>query len=529
VIEFESVGKTFRDGSTAVKDLSLTVPSDKITVIVGPSGCGKTTTLRMVNRMLEPTSGRILWDGAPLRSKRKTTLRRQMGYVIQNGGLFPHRTVVDNVGTVPGLLGWDKNKTRNRSMELLDSVGLDRKLAHRYPAQLSGGQQQRVGVARALAADPLVMLMDEPFSAVDPVVRSELHELFLGLQRDLSKTIILITHDIDEAIKLGDQVAILRVGGVLAQVGTPQQLLDEPADAFVEGFVGRDRGFRALSFLPATGLSLKRVRAVRDPSSVTAHEPTLVIDADAKPVGWADGSRPGKVYALGSTFDPEKDSLRAALDAALTSPVGFAVAVSEGRYAGVVGAEDILAQATQSRASVAESVAVRGRQDGSDGGAAESESGSDVAAGGSADDADSGQLHPGDEDSGDENSVRENIVSQDRSTDAPESGPSPESSPSEETLGEPAPSEETDDLNSRDTVSESDGAGAPGTHHVAFAGDVPVNIDEEGPAESAADAEAAPTGSEEAPRSSEQESAGSADDDVYEAVKDLGHPFRRSS
>ena len=201
--------------------------------------------------MLEPTSGRILWDGTPIKSRRKTTLRRQMGYVIQSGGLFPHRTVVDNIGTVPGLLRWDKQKIQKRSMELLGSVGLDTKLAHRYPAQLSGGQQQRVGVARALAADPLVLLMDEPFSAVDPVVRSELHEFFLGLQRELSKTIILITHDIDEAIKLGDRVAILRVGGKLAQAGTPQEVLEEPADAFVEGFVGRDRGYRSLSFLPA--------------------------------------------------------------------------------------------------------------------------------------------------------------------------------------------------------------------------------------------------------------------------------------
>ena len=267
MIEFENVSKTFRDGTTAVSDLSLTAPSGKITVIVGPSGCGKTTTLRMVNRMLEPTKGRILWDGTQLRSKRKTTLRRQMGYVIQSGGLFPHRTVLENIGTVPGLLHWDKAKIRKRSYELLKSVGLDTKLAHRYPAQLSGGQQQRVGVARALAADPLVMLMDEPFSAVDPVVRGELQEFFLGLQRQLSKTIIFITHDIDEAIKLGDQVAILRVGGRLAQVGAPQQLLNEPADDFVEGFIGRDRGYRSLSFLPASGLTLGTVKVVRDPQS----------------------------------------------------------------------------------------------------------------------------------------------------------------------------------------------------------------------------------------------------------------------
>jgi osmoprotectant transport system ATP-binding protein len=361
VIEFESVGKTFRDGTAAVVDLSLTVPSDKITVIVGPSGCGKTTTLRMINRMIEPTSGRILWDGSPLRSKRRTTLRRQMGYVIQSGGLFPHRTVLENVGTVPGLLGWDKSKTRKRSIELLDSVGLDRKLADRYPAQLSGGQQQRVGVARALAADPLVMLMDEPFSAVDPVVRSELHELFLDLQRQLSKTIVLITHDIDEAIKLGDQVAILRVGGRLAQVGTPQQLLDEPADSFVEGFVGRDRGYRALSFSSAANLPLNRVKVVRDPASARPGEPTLVIDGDAHPLGWADTSRPGQIFALGAAFDPEQDTLRTALDSALTSPVGLAVAVTRetGRYAGAVSAADILAQVTQSRAALAETASIR--------------------------------------------------------------------------------------------------------------------------------------------------------------------------
>lgn len=346
MIEFVSVGKKYRDGTAAVVDLNLVVPSDKITVIVGPSGCGKTTTLRMVNRMLEPTSGQILWEGKPLRSKRKTTLRRQMGYVIQNGGLFPHRTVLENIGTVPGLLGWDKAKMRKRSLELLDNVGLDRKLGERYPAQLSGGQQQRVGVARALAADPLVMLMDEPFSAVDPVVRSELHEFFLNLQRELSKTIILITHDIDEAIKLGDQVAILRVGGRLAQVGTPRQLLEEPADAFVEGFVGRDRGFRALSFEPASGLPLESVASVRSAEAADSREPTLVLDADATPLGWADPHRPEQLLRLGGTFDPASDSLRVALDAALTSPYGRAVAVDRrtGRYAGVVTVEGILQQ-----------------------------------------------------------------------------------------------------------------------------------------------------------------------------------------
>ncbi len=360
MIEFESVGKTFRDGTAAVVDLSLTVPSGQITVIVGPSGCGKTTTLRMVNRMLEPTSGRIVWDGAPLKAKRKTTLRRQMGYVIQSGGLFPHRTVVENIGTVPGLLGWSKDKTRKRSLELLDSVGLDRKLAHRYPAQLSGGQQQRVGVARALAADPLVLLMDEPFSAVDPVVRSELHEFFLGLQREISKTIILITHDVDEAIKLGDQVAILRVGGRLAQVGTPQRLLEEPADSFVEGFIGKDRGFRSLSFLPADGLHLERVDVVREVEPAGSEEPTLVVDGDARPIGWAHRDQPGQILPVGSTFVPESDTLRTALDSALTSPYGLAVAVAPGtgRFAGVVPAQQILAQVADSRTASTESIEV---------------------------------------------------------------------------------------------------------------------------------------------------------------------------
>jgi osmoprotectant transport system ATP-binding protein len=361
VIEFESVGKTFRDGTVAVVDLNLTVPSHNFTVIVGPSGCGKTTTLRMVNRMLEPTTGRITWDGTPLRSMRKTTLRRQMGYVIQNGGLLPHRTVLENIGTVPALLHWPRKKIAQRSLELLTSVGLERKLANRYPAQLSGGQQQRVGVARAIAADPLVLLMDEPFSAVDPVVRSELHEFFLGLQRELGKTIIFITHDIDEAIKLGDQVAIMRVGGHLVQVGTPQKLLDEPADAFVEGFVGRDRGFRSLSFQPASVLSLDRVKVVRDVETASGPGPILVVDGDARPVGWAAPQRPGRVFPLGSTFSPETDSLRVALDSALTSPHGLAVAVTADtrRYAGVVGAETILATVKDVRVSIAESISIR--------------------------------------------------------------------------------------------------------------------------------------------------------------------------
>lgn len=365
MIQFESVSKTFRDGTTAVDDLNLSVPPGQITVIVGPAGCGKTTTLSMVNRMLEPSKGRITWDGKPVKARRKTALRRQMGYVIQNGGLFPHRTLLENIATVPELQGWDRQKTRKRAVELLGSVGVDRKLGDSYPAQLSGGQQQRVAVARALAADPAVLLMDEPFSAVDPVVRAELQEFLLNVQRDLGKTVLLTTSDIDEAMKLGDQVAILRAGGRLAQVGTPQQLLDEPADSFVEGFVGRDRGYRSLSFQPASGLALGGVQVAREAGHAGGGEPVLVVDGDARPVGWSDPARPGSLLALGATFDPESDSLRTALDAALTSPVGLAVAVAgtARRYAGVVDADMILRQVTRTRAEIAESLAVRAQEE----------------------------------------------------------------------------------------------------------------------------------------------------------------------
>jgi osmoprotectant transport system ATP-binding protein len=364
VIEFESVTKTYRDGTTAVHELSLVIPSDKISVIVGPSGCGKTTTLRMINRMLEPTSGEISWDGKLLRNMRRTQLRRQMGYVIQSGGLFPHRTIIENIQTVPHLLGWNKTEGRDRAYELLEMVGLERRLANRYPSQLSGGQQQRVGVARALAADPIVMLMDEPFSAVDPVVRADLHEQFLEIQRQVGKTIVMITHDIDEAIKLGDQIAIMRKGGVLAQVGSPQQLLEEPVDDFVAGFVGKDRGYRGLSFTSASGLPLGNVQLVRDPAATRGDAPILVVDQNANPLGWADAERPGKTQMLGTTFQPDSDSMRAALDSALNSPVGLAVAVAEnGRFAGVVTASQILDQVRHLKASVADAISARAEAD----------------------------------------------------------------------------------------------------------------------------------------------------------------------
>ncbi|WP_114561525.1 ABC transporter ATP-binding protein, partial [Desertihabitans aurantiacus] len=355
MITFESVSKTYRDGTTAVAELDLVLPSDQISILVGPSGCGKTTTLRMINRMIEPTTGTIAWDDRPLKSFRRTTLRRQMGYVIQNGGLFPHRTVLDNICTVPALLGWSRSKSRSRAIDLLKMVGLDRSLAHRFPAQLSGGQQQRVGVARALAADPILLLMDEPFSAVDPVVRADLQQLVRELQRELGKTIVMITHDIDEAMLMGDKVVIMRVGGRIAQVGTPDEILDRPLDDFVEGFVGKDRGYRALSFAAASGLPVGRVRSVRSAASATSGAPAVVVDAEGRPTGWVDPAHGPTVLPLGATFHPETDSLRAVVDATLSSPLGMAVALQpSGRLAGVVRAEDALAAVRRRRVEVAD-------------------------------------------------------------------------------------------------------------------------------------------------------------------------------
>lgn len=246
-IEFRSVTKRFADGTTAVDDFSLVLPAHKTTVFVGSSGCGKTTLLRMINRLIEPTSGEITIDGEPIRDRNPVQLRRGIGYVLQNAGLLPHFSVVDNVATVPVLNGTPKKRARARALELLDIVGLDRSLADRYPRQLSGGQQQRVGVARGLAADPNILLMDEPFGAVDPIVRKELQAETIRLQRDLDKTVVFVTHDIDEAFLLGDQVVILEKGAHIAQVGTPDEIIAAPASEFVAEFVGVERGSRALT------------------------------------------------------------------------------------------------------------------------------------------------------------------------------------------------------------------------------------------------------------------------------------------
>jgi osmoprotectant transport system ATP-binding protein len=247
-IALENVGKVYPDGTVAVGDISLDVGAGELVVLIGPSGCGKSTILRMLNRLIEPSKGRILIDGEDVSRQDPVELRRHIGYVIQNVGLFPHQTIRTNVGTVPRLLGWNKKKTRARAEELLDLVGLDpARYGSRYPHELSGGQRQRVGVARALAADPLVLLMDEPFSAVDPIVRSRLQEEFLRLQAAVRKTIVLVTHDIDEAVRLGDRIAVLGEGGRLLQYAAPADLLSNPASEAVSRFVGEDRGIRRLA------------------------------------------------------------------------------------------------------------------------------------------------------------------------------------------------------------------------------------------------------------------------------------------
>ncbi|GAA5037792.1 ABC transporter ATP-binding protein [Microbacterium fluvii] len=255
-IEFRDVSKRFGDGTLAVAGFSLSIPSHKTTVLVGSSGCGKTTLLRMINRLVEPTSGEITIDGDSIAQRDAVQLRRSIGYVLQNAGLLPHFTVADNVATVPRLKGVAKDRARQRALELLDVVGLDRSLADRYPGQLSGGQQQRVGVARGLAADSDILLMDEPFGAVDPIVRRELQAETIRLQRDLDKTVVFVTHDIDEAFLLGDQVVILREGAHIEQVGSPSAIIESPANAFVADFIGAERGSRALSIKKTAGGSV---------------------------------------------------------------------------------------------------------------------------------------------------------------------------------------------------------------------------------------------------------------------------------
>ncbi len=303
-IEFDHVSKHY-DAATrksgtpgAVDDLSLTVPAGRICALVGPSGCGKTTTLKMVNRLIEPTGGRILIDGLDIAGQDVTELRRGIGYVIQQVGLFPHQSIADNVATVPRLLGWDKRRAASRSDELLSLVGLEPgAYRDRFPSQLSGGERQRVGVARALAADPPVMLMDEPFGAVDPIVRERLQNEFLRLQEDLAKTILFVTHDVDEAIKMGDLVVVMQQGGKIAQLGAPAELLATPASDYVARFVGADRGLKRLSLYRVGDVDLEpapmahvgeTTQALRERAQAVDLDFVLLGDDEDRPIGWVE-------------------------------------------------------------------------------------------------------------------------------------------------------------------------------------------------------------------------------------------------
>jgi osmoprotectant transport system ATP-binding protein len=357
LISFESVTKRFPDGTTAVDNLDLEVPEGDLTVLVGPSGCGKTTTLRMINRMIEATSGRIVVDGRDVAAVDPPELRRRIGYVIQQIGLFPHRTIGENIATVPELTGWDKRRTSQRVGELLELVGLPAEVRDRYPHQLSGGQRQRVGVARALAVDPPIMLMDEPFGAVDPIVRSRLQDEFLRLQQEVRKTIVFVTHDIDEAIKMGDRIAVFRQGGHLEQYAPPDELLAEPANDLVADFLGAERGLKRLALIPVSAVKAEPGpvvspeddgrRALAVAEAYGSDWVVVVVDDDRRLLGWARASEAAERGRVGDAelrpFQLQvraDDSLRAALNAMVQSRTGVAVRVSDGdRYEGIVTLE----------------------------------------------------------------------------------------------------------------------------------------------------------------------------------------------
>jgi osmoprotectant transport system ATP-binding protein len=330
-LEFRNVSKTYEGSDRpAIRDLSLEVPAGDVCVLVGPSGCGKTTAMRLVNRMTEMTGGDILLDGTSVRTRDPSDLRREIGYAIQQIGLFPHLTIADNIATVPRLLGWSRERIRARVEELLELIGLDpAEMRQRYPAQLSGGQRQRVGVARALAADPPLLLMDEPFGAIDPINRSRLQNELLALQARLRKTIVFVTHDIDEAIKMGDRIAVMKLGGVLAQYATPAELLMQPADDFVEDFVGADRALKRLALTQAGEVPL------RQPDNGLPY--ALVRDEAGHPVAW---ERAGERHPVRTVRVDE--SLRDALSDLLRSPVQLgAVVGGDGRVVGVLGLDVI--------------------------------------------------------------------------------------------------------------------------------------------------------------------------------------------
>jgi osmoprotectant transport system ATP-binding protein len=313
-IVFDRVTKRYEGREqAAVEDLSLIIPAGDICILVGPSGAGKTTAMKLVNRLIELDEGDIRIDGQSIRDLDVVELRRGIGYVIQQVGLFPHMTIADNVATVPRLLGWPKKRIRERTAELLELVGLEQEYAERYPAQLSGGQRQRVGLARALAVDPPLMLMDEPFGALDPITRDRLQLEFLRLHEDVRKTVIFVTHDIDEAIKLGDRIAVMREGGHLAQYDTPDRILAHPADEFVERFVGADRGLKRLALRRLEEIELEPLdgdvpAGPQAPGSTTLRDalslmmsvgadPLIVVDADGTPIGLLSVARVGRVLS----------------------------------------------------------------------------------------------------------------------------------------------------------------------------------------------------------------------------------------
>lgn len=353
MIRFDRVGKRYPDGTDAVHDLSFEVGEGELVTLVGPSGCGKTTTMMMVNRLIEPTSGRIEVAGEDVMSVDPVRLRRRIGYVIQQVGLFPHRTVLDNTATVPELVGWKRSRARSRAAELLDLVGLDPKTyGGRYPGQLSGGQRQRVGVARALAADPPVLLMDEPFGAVDPVVRERLQNQFLDLQRSLRKTVLLVTHDIEEAVRLGDRMAVYGPGRI-EQYDTPATVLGHPASAYVAQFVGADRGLKRLSVTEVRPDDLEEPPVARcaEPAGRAADRMraegarwAVVLDDEGELHGWvgleevarAEGRTVGDLAHRMNAWVPVGSPLKQAFGVMLQHDAGWVAVLDGARFLGVL-------------------------------------------------------------------------------------------------------------------------------------------------------------------------------------------------
>ncbi|HEX6688839.1 MAG TPA: ABC transporter ATP-binding protein [Solirubrobacterales bacterium] len=374
-VRYENATKRYGNSAeAAVERLNLEVPAGEVCVLVGPSGCGKTTAMRLVNRTVELSEGDVLIGGESVRDREPARLRREIGYVIQEVGLFPHRTVAQNIGAVPQLLGWKRDRIGARTTELLELIGLDPELGERYPAQLSGGQQQRVGVARALAADPLVMLMDEPFGAIDPIARERLQNEFLRLQAEIRKTVLFVTHDIDEAIKMGDRIAIMRKGGHLAQFATPAELLMAPADEFVEDFVGADRALKRLALMRVADIDLweaplahvgQATAEVREKLRDAEVPYPLLVDSERRPLGWlserdlASETVPARPDSpLGPLLDRD-DVMRDALADLLQGEAQYAAVTDhQGRIAGVLSVEIISEFLASPRAKVEESNAV---------------------------------------------------------------------------------------------------------------------------------------------------------------------------